>query len=185
MMTLLLVIYVAALLAALGIGVLAAWSDLRGMTIPNLHSALVLAAFPISCGAAWLAGADVFGSVLSHALGFGIVFGLTLGLFALKVMGGADSKLASAYGVWVGLPGLAPFLFYMALAGGILAVAALLIRHFKPFKAPAKESWAGQLQNDASKVPYGVAIVFGAFVSFWFLGYLDMDTFAAFLPSSS
>lgn len=176
-----LTLYLFLIAVVLGIGVLAGASDVRGMIIPNIHSVIVLAAFPLCYGVCFLARVEVFASPLSHLLGFLIVFGVSVGLFALKVMGAADSKLASAYAVWLGLPGLAPFLFYMTLVGGLLGVAAIVIGRRKPFANPDPQSWVGHVQAGDSKVPYGVAIVIGAFVSFLFLGYLDAGTLSAFL----
>lgn len=178
-----LTLYLFLVAASLGIGILAGASDIRGMTIPNIHSLLILGAFPLCYGVCYLAGVDVFASPLSHLISLLIVFGVSAGLFALKIMGAADSKLASAYALWLGVPGLMPFLFYMMVAGGVLGVAALLIRRFKPFTNPSPQSWIGQLQAGADKVPYGVAIVIGAFVSFGFLGYLGTDVLSAFLAT--
>ncbi|MCD8571739.1 MAG: peptidase [Alphaproteobacteria bacterium] len=177
-------LYVFLLVAVLGVGVLAAASDVRGMTIPNLHSVIVLAAFPVCYGVAWLAGVDVFHGPLSHLLGLLIVFAISAGLFALGVMGAADSKLASAYAVWMGVYGLAPFLFYMTLAGGLLGIATIIMKRYRPFKKLPAGSWMAQAQGGADKVPYGVAIVCGAFVSFWLLGYVEGDVLSAFLAGS-
>ncbi|MCD8566360.1 MAG: peptidase [Alphaproteobacteria bacterium] len=157
------------------------------MTIPNLYSAIILGLFPVCYGVSWLAGVEVFAGIGSHLLAFAIVFAVSAALFALKIMGAADSKLASAFSLWVGLKGLAPFLFYMALAGGLLGVATILIKRFKPFEAYAAslpDSWIGQARSGADKVPYGVAIVLGAFVSFVLLGYLKGSVLSSFLGAS-
>jgi prepilin peptidase CpaA len=180
----LLILYIFLFAVAAGMGVLAAWSDLRGMTIPNLYSAVVAGLFPLCYGAAWLAGVDVFAAPGDHLLAFVIVFGISAGLFALNVMGAADSKLASAFSLWVGLHGLAPFLFYMALTGGLLGVATIVLKRLKPFPKAGPQSWIGQAQAGADKVPYGVSIVAGAFVSFVLLGYLDGAVLSAFLGGS-
>lgn len=176
-----LTLYIFLMAAALGVGILAAWSDCRGMTIPNIYSAVILGLFPLCYGAARLAGVEVFASPLSHGLGLLIVFAVSAALFAFKIMGAADSKLASAYAAWMGLHGLIPFLFYMTLIGGLLGVATIIMKRNKPFPNAAPQSWAGQAQAGADKVPYGVAIVAGAFVSFLLLDYVDAEVLASFL----
>lgn len=179
-----LILYIFLWAAVAGVGVLAAWSDFRGMTIPNLYSVIVLALFPLCYGVSWLGGVDMFHGIVSHLWALGIVFVVSAGLFALNVMGAADSKLASAFALWLGMPGLLPFLFYMALSGGMLGVATIMLRRFKPFSKLPAGSWPAQAQDGANKVPYGISIVFGAFVSFWFLGYLNGGVLSAFLGSS-
>lgn len=42
--------------AVLGLGVLAGLSDLRGLTIPNLYSGLILGAFPLCYVLMWVFG---------------------------------------------------------------------------------------------------------------------------------
>lgn len=178
-----LMFYLFFLAVAAGFGALAAWSDIKGMTIPNLHSAVILGAFPLAYMAAWLAGADVFYAPLSHVISFGIVFVISAAFFYFRIMGAADSKLASAYALWMGLPGLAPFLFYMTLMGAVLGIATLVLKRRKPLTAPPAGSWMDQAQKGADKVPYGVAIVFGAFVSFVVLGYVGSEALASFVQS--
>lgn len=178
----LLTLYIFLIVAALGVGSLAAWSDCRGMTIPNIYSALILGLFPLCYGVAWLAGVDAFAAPLSHGLGLLIVFGITAPLFAYKIMGAADSKLASAYALWMGAHGVLPFLFYTTLFGGLLGVATIILKRYKPFPHAAPHSWVGQAQAGADKVPYGVAITLGAFVSFLVLGYGRGDLLVSFLP---
>lgn len=169
---------------ALGVGVMSAHSDVKGMTIPNFHGVIIICAFVLCYGALWLGGyQEAFYPIVSHLLSFGIVFGATVALFALKLIGAGDSKLASAYAVWFGVPGLIPFLFYMALVGGVLGLFALLIRKFKFFKDPKPDSWIAQVQGGENKVPYGVAIVIGALASFIKIGYLNVDNFSLFIAS--
>jgi prepilin peptidase CpaA len=185
--TLLVFILVFCVLVALGCGVLSGWSDFRGMTISNLYPLLVLGAFVL----AWLSyyflapdDAVYFGALKSHLLSGGILFAITFIMFSLGWLGAGDSKLASVYALWAGMTGFASFLFYMALAGGLLGVAALLIQKHKPFSNPAENSWVYKTQNGQSAVPYGIAIAFGAFVSFLQNGYLSPDRFLALAGGS-
>ncbi len=179
---LLLIFFLMCLFAVSGVGILAALSDLRGMVIANHYSVVILGLFAVCYGGLYFAGrADVFAPLLSHGLSFLIVFIVTLLLFAARVMGGGDAKLASALAVWVGIKGMVAFLFYMSVVGGLLGISALVIGRVKPFKAPKAGSWIEQVQNGANKVPYGVAIVAGALASFVKMGYLNVDTLSSFL----
>ncbi len=178
----LLVIFLTGLFVTIGVGLLAAYSDIRGLKIPNLYSVLIISAFLFTFGMLSVFGrADVFSSPLSHGLGALIVFLVTMVMFALGGLGGADSKLGTAFALWVGVRGLFPFLFYMSLCGGILALTALALKKWPVFKSAAPESWVGRVQAGESKVPYGVAIVFGALASFVDLGYLNQETFRFFV----
>lgn len=178
-----LIIFLVCLFTALGTGVLAALSDIRGMTIPNVYSGIIIVAFFVAFAALSLLGqADVFFGFESHLLALIIVFGATVALFGLHVIGAADSKLASAYALWVGVvPGLFAFLMYTALAGGVLALVALALKKWKPLKSPPAGSWPARVQAGESKVPYGAAILAGALASFIKLGYLGAGVFSSFL----
>ena len=179
---LLLIIFLVGVFVAIGAGGLASYSDFKGLTIPNAHSVAVAGAFVFTYVVLWLFGRDdVFFSLGSHIVGAVIVFGVTLAMFALKGLGAADSKLGTAFALWVGVKGLFLFLFYMALFGGVLGVAALLLRKFKPFKTPSEGGWIARVQAGESKVPYGMAIVFGALVSFVKLGYFSGEVLSSFL----
>ena len=180
----LLFIFLICIFVALGAGAMASLSDIRGLTIPNLYSAVVIGSFVVAYIVLWLFGRDdVFFSLLSHFLGALLVFGVTAGMFALGGIGAADSKLATAYALWAGLSGLGGFLLYTTIGGGILAVMALAMKKWKPFKNPPAGSWPARVQAGESKVPYGVAIVFGALASFVNLGYLGGAVLSSFLLS--
>jgi prepilin peptidase CpaA len=168
-----LVIFLTCLFIAIAVGVMAAWSDFKGLTIPNWHSAAVFLSFVVAYALMHLLGhEDVFGSLWSHGAAGLVVFGVTALLFALGTMGAADSKLSTAYAFWAGIPGLPAFLFYMTLAGGVIGVTAIVLRKYKPFsKAPAG-GWVARAQAGENKVPYGIAIVCGALACFLKLGYL-------------
>lgn len=177
-----LIIFLTCLLFAVGAGVLASMSDYRGMTIPNVYSIIVAGAFVVAFAAMWLLGVDhVFQPVQSHLLSGVVILVVTMALFYLKIFGGADSKLASAYALWVAFPGLLAYVFYMSLAGGLLGLAALAIKKWKPFKNVPEKSWIAQLQAGHNKVPYGIAIFLGALAYFAKVGYYDLQFLAAFV----
>jgi prepilin peptidase CpaA len=177
---LLLIVFLICLFVVVGTGVLAGLSDLRGLVIPNLYSGIVIGAFVACYAVLWMFGReDVFFSLSSHVLSAVIVFGVTLAMFAAGGLGAADSKLGTAYALWVGLPGLMPF--YMAVFGGVLALAALALKKWKPVKAPVKGGWVERVQAGESKVPYGIAIVFGALASFVKIGYFSPEVISSFV----
>ena len=179
---LLLIVFLMCLFVACGTGVLATISDMKGLTIPNIYSVLVAGSFVVAFGVLWMFGRDdVFVSIWSHLLAALIVFGVTAAMFALKGLGAADSKLGTAYALWVGVSGLLPFLFYMAAIGGVLALFGLYVKKKTPFKEPKKDGWIDRLQKGESKVPYGIAIVGGALASFFKIGYFNKDILASFV----
>lgn len=168
-------------LVALGFGAASAWSDVRTLTIPNLYVAYIGAAFiPAFVISKFFAGdAFIFSSLISH-IGAGVLMmGITYALFVLKLIGGGDSKLLSVYALWTGLSGLMPLLFLMAVVGGILGGATLMLKKYKPVKKPQKNSWIEKAQKGSQDVPYGVAISTGAVFSFWQVGYINPDVLIA------
>ena len=78
----------------------------------------------------WAVGTTAFG-MSSHgwmSLGLGLTLGASIGtfLFWLGGFGGGDAKLLAAVGATLGPRALPAFLFYAAIAGGLLAAVALL-----------------------------------------------------------
>jgi Flp pilus assembly protein protease CpaA len=169
-----LVIFLTCLFVALAAGAMAAWSDFKGLTILNWHSVAVLGSFIAAYSMMYALGhGHVFASLVSHLAAGLVMFVITAILFALKTMGAADSKLSTAYAFWAGIAGLPAFLFYMTLAGGIIGIAALVMKKRKPFKNPPPGSWVARLQEGENKVPYGIAIFCGALACFVKLGYFN------------
>jgi len=161
-------------ITALGFGLAAAWSDFKGMVIPNLYPALIIAAFiPAYAGVYFFAlESNYFAPFLSHLISFVLVFVITYGLFAAKILGGGDAKLCSAFALWAGVSGLAPYLFFMGLIGGALGGITLLLAKYKPIKNPVKDGWIDKAQKGSRQVAYGIAITAGAIISFLYLGYI-------------
>ena len=159
-------------LGTVGIALAAAWTDVRGLKIPNLFSLIVLGLFVIAYTIDFFADMGVFKHWLHHLTGMGVMFALTLILYAIGALGAGDSKFASACALWGGLSGLPAFLIYMTALGGLLALFALIIQKTKPFKAPRQGSWIAKLQAGESAIPYGVAIAGGVVAMFWQTGLL-------------
>lgn len=176
------ILFLSCIFVALAFGAMAAVSDFRGMTIPNGYSVVIFGAFAACYALMWGGGVHdaVFADLSSHLIGFAVVFGLTLVLYSMKVWGAGDQKMISAFAVWFGFAGLPLFLTYTAIFGGLIGIAALCIRKFKPFATPPQGSWVETVQAGESKVPYGIAIAAGALASFVKIGYLGVDTFRIF-----
>jgi prepilin peptidase CpaA len=169
------------LLVTIGMCGLAALSDFKGFRIPNLVALVIVGAFLASYGITSLTGQRdaIFMPAVSHFGAATIVFLITMILFAFKLLGAGDSKFATAVALWLGFQGLAPFLFYMALIGGLLGVVSLALRHRKPFKNPPQGTWLAKAQEGHNAVPYGIAIAGGTVIAFIFLGYFSLDKWAA------
>lgn len=148
---------------------LAARSDWREMHIANRISEALAGLFVLGV----LIPDHFFDGVrlISGLIAGVLVLALTLFLYAMRAMGGGDTKLATATALLVGVHNLGIFLITMALTGGLLAAYALLVRK-QPNFLPAKltetsppHAWLSQLKNGAGKVPYGIAIAVGGIVA--------------------
>ena len=87
------------------------------------------------------------------------------GLFYFNLMGGGDVKLMSAVGLWTGLSYALPFVFYMTVAGGVVAAGVLVTHRFR-LRAAGMKSGDGDEQT-VPTVPYGLAIAFGGILAVW------------------
>ena len=117
----------------------AAIYDLRSREIPDwLPAALLLWAI-VCVAAGWVA---IGWWELLAGLGLGLAIGLPL--FALGGFGGGDVKLVAALGAALGPAALLRALFWIALAGGALALVA---------------KWRGQ-----KDLAYGPAIALGLLI---------------------
>ncbi|MBL4589993.1 MAG: prepilin peptidase [Alphaproteobacteria bacterium] len=110
-------------------------TDLRGMKIPNAIPTFIMGAFIAFVGYSFINGAPLDFFTLNFVVG-GVVFVLTFILFALKAFGAGDAKLATALSFWVGIKGIAAFLFFMTVIGGLLGVVALVL-----MKKGVPENW--------------------------------------------
>jgi prepilin peptidase CpaA len=146
-------------------------SDVRSLRIPNWHSLVILGCFI----PAWLAAPEAFNGLTQHAAAMGGMFVIGYLMFSLGMMGGGDSKLATVLGLWVGLNGLMPFIFSMAIIGGVIGLVTIIISKKKPFKNPLPGSWIEQAQTGHNAIPYGVAISSGAWVALYHTGFLHQQ----------
>ena len=139
--------------------VVAALRDLISFTIPNWISLSLVAAFPVVALVAGLPLTDIG----VHALVGAAALVVGVGLFALGWVGGGDAKLLGAAALWLGWPGVGPFLVATALAGGVLTGLLLGLRSgFLGAWASQGPPWLARLARPGEPVPYGVAIAVGA-----------------------
>jgi prepilin peptidase CpaA len=83
-------------------------------------------------------------------------------MFTFGWIGGGDAKLFAASALWLGAPGLVPFLFWTAMAGGVLSIVLMVARRGRTAGGPDVERWLPQLLRPGGPVPYGLAICAGA-----------------------
>lgn len=138
----------------------AACSDIASLTIPNWLSLAMAGLF------APLALAD---GVALTEIGIHYLFGLcalAVGffLFQARIIGGGDAKLLAAAGVWTGYVAFMPFLFWTAIAGGVLALALLGARQWVA-ATETQPAFVNRLLTPNSGVPYGVAIMVGGLMA--------------------
>jgi len=107
--------------AALIVGAIACWFDLRTRRIPNLltFGGAVL-------GIIYSFTTHGFGGLLISSGGWLTGLGLFAPMFLLGGMGAGDVKLAACFGAWLG-PTTSLFVaLYSALAGGVMALVVAL-----------------------------------------------------------
>ena len=104
----------------------AAASDLLTMRIANSVSLGLVAAFLVI---ALIAGMPAQEMLLHLAVGAALLLAGML-LFSLNLVGGGDAKLLAAAGLWIGYDQLVPFLLYVTIFGGALALLLLAYRRF-------------------------------------------------------
>ncbi len=138
----------------------ASWSDLTSMTIPNWISLVLLAGF-FAIAPLTIHSWSVFGEHLAVGL---VCFIAGIVMFALGWMGGGDAKLLAATSIWFVWADLPYYLVYTALSGGGLAVLIMMGRAWFPATVLTTD-WMHRLFKDEKKMPYGLALAFGALMT--------------------
>lgn len=136
--------------------IFAAVNDVLTMTIPNWLSLAYVGAFPFIALFMGYPLADTGWHMLAGVIALAVCFGL----FSIGVFGGGDAKLIPAVMIWIGPAAVTPYIFGIALAGGLLALLVILSRRLIPARAVP-----GFLQRSVVEgpgIPYAVAIAFGA-----------------------
>lgn len=137
--------------------------DLTRYKIPNWIVGLVLLPYP---AAVWFNPTAVDWMMSLALAGGALLFGMLI--FILRWMGGGDIKLLVACILWVGMEGLADFLTLVAILGGVVSLALIIIRWAIPrleviMKVETQWNLPKVLLKD-SPIPYGLAIA-GAFLT--------------------
>lgn len=159
-------------MAVLGLTLVAAVGDIRCLKIPNWIPLTIAGLFLV----ALILQPEMFRPWWVHFVAAAVTIAVGFLLFVFGIMGAGDTKLASSLILWIGVKGLVSFVFFMAIFGGLLGVAALGLKSFKPFQNPRSGGWVASVQSGNSAVPYGVAISFGAIISFWQSGLLQTSS---------
>jgi len=139
--------------------VAAAGWDIASFTIPNFVTLALMAVFAVFAIAAGLSAADIGWHVLAGFVG--LFIGFTL--FALGFIGGGDAKLFAAVLLWLGLKDFLPYALLASIFGGLLTVGLMLLRQYPLPALLSRQGWIVKLHDAGSGVPYGVALVAGAF----------------------
>lgn len=155
---------------ALVLLLIAAFEDIRHLRIRNEYCAAVGVLFlPILFTSDW----DV---AKLHLISAAIVFVVTGLLFFFRMFGGGDAKVLAALALWFTPMQLPGFLMIMTLAGGVLAVVAIVLKKSRVLPklettAPRifgpSDGWLASLSRGETVVPYGVAITFAAALTFF------------------
>lgn len=140
----------------LALCLVAAMHDVNSLTIPNWLN-LTLAGLFVPAALVSGLPLEILGG---HLLAGGLAFVIAFGLFAFRVFGGGDAKMIPAVVLWMGPAGALPFVYGMAVIGGIFSVLLLAGRRTVP--AEAIPGFMRAPFEAKAGVPYGVAIAAGA-----------------------
>jgi prepilin peptidase CpaA len=142
----------------------AAAMDLQTLTIPNSVSVVLIGAFLTAALIAGLSWQDI----LVHLATGSVMLLVGIFMFSMGWLGGGDAKLLAAGTFWIGFDHLAPFLFYVVMAGGLLSLIILAYRRSPAgtMLAAHLPGWAERLHTDGSGIPYGIAIAASGLIVF-------------------
>lgn len=161
------------LLSIVIIAVLISRSDWQGLTISNKYSLIVIALFFLAYGITYAGDyhALIFSPLLAHLLSAFFIFVLTFLMFAFRLMGAADSKIATAYALWLGLHDITLFFIVWSLTGAVIAILAKLLKNWDKWPKADQDSDLIGVKGGQNAVPYGIAISVGAIVALIHHGY--------------
>lgn len=101
-----------------------------------------------------------FDQVVTH-LGLALgVFLVCAALFAARMLGGGDAKLAAIIFLWVGLSLALPALTLISVIGTVVSLISLATRNMNPDQ-PSRPLRMLAMFSGARGVPYGVALAVG------------------------
>ena len=117
----------------------------------------------LTCGAVFVAA---LAAMAMHGFSLGMwqnaliclaILAIGMPAFAAGWFGGGDIKLLAAVGLWLDLNAVVGLVAAVFMAGGVLAIVYITARRvMRPDAAP----------SERARVPYGLAIVFGALLIF-------------------
>jgi prepilin peptidase CpaA len=136
----------------------AAASDLLTMTISNRISMALATGFLVLAVASGMSPLDI----LMHIGAGAAVLVIAFACFARGWVGGGDAKVVSAAALWFGFAHLMNFLLYASLFGGALTLLLLQFRQWPLPVSFAGQPWLVRLHDKATRVPYAIALAFGA-----------------------
>jgi prepilin peptidase CpaA len=150
-------------------------SDWQGLTISNKYSVIVIALFFLAYGITYAGGYHslIFAPFYAHLLSALIIFVLTFLMFAFRLMGAADSKIATAYALWLGLHDITLFFIVWSLTGALIAILAKLCKNWEKWPKAKDESDLIGVKQGQNAVPYGIAIAIGAIAALIHHGYFN------------
>ena len=159
------------LMIALGLAGVGAVLDTRGRRIPNW---LTYCGFALALVSRFAVGG--FSGLRNGISGMAVGGGVMFVLFLVGGVGGGDVKLMAAVSAWAGMPQTLALLCAAAIAGGVLALAAMLfsrrvirtlantfilLAHHARFGLTPHPS-LNVSESGALRFPYGWAIALGA-----------------------
>ena len=133
-------------------------SDLLTMTISNRISLVLVAGF-LALAAFGGMGLQEF---LMHLGAGATVLVVAFACFAIGQVGGGDAKIAACVALWFGFGHILEFLLFASLFGGVLTLLLLQLRQWPLPRLLNGQAWLLRLHDKRSRVPYGVALAFGA-----------------------
>ena len=131
--------------------------DLMSYEIPNWVSLAMIAVFLVAA----FAGSFRLADIGWHLAAGVAVLAVGFILFAAKIFGGGDAKLLAACAVWICWTGLFKFFIFVALIGGVFALALIVFRRLTLPDSWTKRRWIRRLHDRKGGIPYGVAIGLG------------------------
>ena len=138
----------------------AACSDLARLTIPNWVSITLAGLF---VPAALAAGVPL-AQIGAHLLFGAAMLAGGFFLFQANIIGGGDAKLLAGAAVWTGVSAFTPFIFWTAVAGGLLALSLIAARRCLK-QAATNPAFVNRLLERETGVPYALAIMTGGLMA--------------------
>lgn len=132
----------------------AASSDLLTMLIPNWISLALIAGFSVVAAASGMGWTEI-GLHVAAALA---TLCATFTLFAFRLIGGGDAKLAAATALWLGLGHMLDYLLAASVLGGVLTLGLLAARSHPLPRPFLRLPFAVHLHDNRTGVPYGIAL---------------------------